>query len=284
MKKYTVLLLFLLNISCKKVKEIKNKEEAKIPVTVINPVRGDMDLKITLSGKVEGIPDVLVYTRVPGYYYKKLKKEGEFVKKGEVILLLERREFGLKFEPVKIEAPVSGRISYFKYDIGEFIPPNKPLARIFGDKKYKIKLSLPSDYAKHIKKGKVVKVIIDSLIYKGVINDVSYASDPFTGNFNFEVIFKPSTKILPGTPCEVRLSVLRKKNILKLPARCVLGTAKRFVFVVKNGVARRVPVITGIESDGYIEIIKGLNENDTVVFKGTEVLKEGDKVEIIKGG
>jgi|Deesub1362B_J571_1020462.scaffolds.fasta_scaffold00458_22 multidrug efflux pump subunit AcrA (membrane-fusion protein) len=285
MKRILLSLIVLLSIvSCKKEEKISKTEEIRIPVTAVKPVRGEISFKVKLSGKVEGNPDVLVFTTVPGYYLKRLKNEGDYVRKGDIILLLERRDFGLKFEPVKIEAPVSGRISYFKFDKGEYITPNRPLARIYGDREFKVKLSLPSDYAKYITKRKKVKVFVNSDVYTGRITEISSASDPFTGNFYFEAVFKPDKKLLPGTPCEVEVEVLKKENVLKLPSKCVLGAAKKSVFVVKDGVAKRVPVITGIESEGYVEIIKGVSENDFVVFKGAEVLREGMKIEIVNGG
>jgi len=283
MKKILILfLVFLFFVSCEKEK-VPKTEEIKIPVTVLKPQRGEISFKVKLSGKVEGNPDVLVFTPVPGYYLERLKGEGDYIKKGEVFLLLERREFGLKFEPVKIEAPVSGKISYFKFDKGEYITPNKPLARIYGYKEFRVTLSLPSDYAKYITKGKKVRIFVNSDIYIGDIREISSASDPFTGNFYFEVVFKPDKELLPGNPCEVEVEIFKKENVLKLPSRCVLGTTKKSVFVVNDGVVKRVPVITGIESEGYVEIIKGISENDLVVFKGLEVLREGIKVEIMNG-
>ncbi len=285
MKNFLVLFLIsLIFLRCERERNLEKSEEIKIPVTVIKPIKGDISFKIKLSGKIEGNPDVLVFAPMPGYYLERLKKEGENVKKGEVILLLERREFGLKFEPVKIEAPVSGKVSYFEFDKGEYITPNKPLLRIYGDEEFKVRLSLPSDYVNYITKGKRVKVFVNSDTYSGLIKEVMSVSDPFTLNFDFEIVFKPDKKILPGIPCEVEVEIFRKENVLKLPLKCVLGAAKKSVFIVENGVAKRVPVVTGIEAEGFVEIIEGIKEGDFVVFKGAEVLKEGTRVEIINGG
>ncbi|MEO0306205.1 MAG: efflux RND transporter periplasmic adaptor subunit [candidate division WOR-3 bacterium] len=279
-----LLLISLFYISCQKKNEkVKSNEEVVVPVTVIKPIFGEIQLEIKLSSQIEGNPDVLVYGPIPGYYLKSLKNEGDYVEKGEVILLLERREYGLEFEPVKIEAPVSGKISYFKFDKGEFVSPQRPLARIYGDREYKVKLYLPAEYSKYITFGKSVKIYVNSEEFKGVIREISMTSDPFTGNFESRAFFKANKKILPGTPCEVEIPVLKKENVLKIPSKCVLGTAKKSVFVVENGVSKRVPVITGIESGGFVEIIDGINQNDLVVLKGAEILREGMKVKILNG-
>ncbi|MEN3044823.1 MAG: HlyD family efflux transporter periplasmic adaptor subunit [Candidatus Hydrothermales bacterium] len=272
-------------ISCKKEKgSEKDSEEYLIPVTVIRPTYGDIYLNVKFSSSIEGNPDILVYTSIPGYYYKRLKNEGEYVKKGEVILLLERKEFGLEFEPFKIEAPVSGKISYFKYDLGEYIPPQKPLARIYGDREFKVRLMLPYEYHKNIFKGKNVKIFVNSQEFQGTVGEISNTSDPLTGNFEITIFFKTDKKILPGTPCEVELTLFKKEKVLKIPSKCVLGAFKKTVFVIVDGVTKRVPIVTGIEGGGYIEIVEGITEKDLVVLDGAELLREGIKVKIIKGG
>ncbi|MEN3046775.1 MAG: efflux RND transporter periplasmic adaptor subunit [Candidatus Hydrothermales bacterium] len=274
----------LIFVSCKKEKNnIKEREEHLVPVTVTRPFYGDIHLNVRFSSSIEGNPDILVYTPIPGYYYRKLKDDGDYVKKGEIILLLERRDLGLEFEPFKIEAPVSGRISYFKYDPGEFIPPQKPLARIYGDKEFKVRLSLPYEYHKNMFKDKKVRIFVDSQDFEGVIGEISNTSDPLTGNFELTIFFKSDKKILPGSPCEVEITLLKKERVLKVPSKCVLGAVKKTVFVIENEVAKRVPVITGIEGGGYIEIVEGISEKDLVVLDGAELLREGVKVKIIGG-
>lgn len=287
MKRSLIKLLLVISFfyaSCQRKNEVtKLKEEVVIPVTVIKPVIGEIQVEFRVSSQIEGNPDVLVYSSVPGYYLGKLKNEGDHVEKGEAILLLERREYGFEFEPVKIESPVSGKISYFKFDKGEFVSPQKPLARIYGDREYKVRLFLPAEYSKYITPQKLVKIYVNSEEFKGVISEISTTLDPFTGNFELRAFFTPNKKILPGTPCEVEISLLKKENVLKIPSKCVLGTTKKSVFVVENGVSKRVPIVTGIESGGFVEIISGLTQNDLVVLKGAEILREGMKVKILKG-
>jgi multidrug efflux pump subunit AcrA (membrane-fusion protein) len=270
---------------CKKTDNVNNSEELVFPVTVTFPEKGDIEVKVVLTGKVEGYKDVYVFSRVPGYYLKSLKKEGSFVKKGEIIALFERKEFGLEFEPLKIEAPVSGRISYFSFDKGEFITPQKPIARIFDDSKYKVLLSLPSKYLKYLRLGQKVDVIVERDTFKGYIGKIYSVSSPFTGNFNFEVYFENKDKfIVVGSLCEVKFVLMRKKNVLRLRKGCLVGGAKKSVFVVKGGIARRRPVITGLESENWVEIIDGLTDKDSVILKGAHVVKDGFKVKVVKGG
>jgi HlyD family secretion protein len=57
------------------------------------------------------------------------------------------------------------------------------------------------------------------------------------------------------------------------------------VFVVREGVARFVKISTGISGRKDIEIIEGLQQNDSVVsgpYSVLRTLKDGDEVKAIK--
>ena len=56
---------------------------------------------------------------------------------------------------------------------------------------------------------------------------------------------------------------------------------KYFVFAVENGLAKLKEVKTGINSDGRIEILKGLKNSDTVIVVGQNVVRDGQKVKIV---
>ena len=61
----------------------------------------------------------------------------------------------------------------------------------------------------------------------------------------------------------------------------------RGVFVIREGVARFVKIGTGISGRKDIEVTEGLQEKDSVVsgpYSVLRTLKDGDEVEIIKGG
>jgi membrane fusion protein (multidrug efflux system) len=67
---------------------------------------------------------------------------------------------------------------------------------------------------------------------------------------------------------------------LVLPREAVRGEEDDpFVFVVRDGVARRVPVKTGLNTITDVEIVSGLTDADQVVLQGGSALADGMKVE-----
>ena len=55
------------------------------------------------------------------------------------------------------------------------------------------------------------------------------------------------------------------------------------VFVVKDGVARKVAVQTGYREGEFVEIIEGLKGDEQVVITGHQNLKDEAPVEVVNG-
>lgn len=73
--------------------------------------------------------------------------------------------------------------------------------------------------------------------------------------------------------------VVTERDSLSLPVTAIGTTAEgAHVMLVRDGVASRVPVVTGIRDGGWVEIVSGLAEGDQVVAKAGAFVAEGDRV------
>jgi multidrug efflux pump subunit AcrA (membrane-fusion protein) len=70
---------------------------------------------------------------------------------------------------------------------------------------------------------------------------------------------------------------LASHNTLAVPRSAVLtdDAGRSSVFVVNNGVARRVPVTSGVEAGDLVAVAGALNAGDTVVTSGNYELVDG---------
>lgn len=85
--------------------------------------------------------------------------------------------------------------------------------------------------------------------------------------------------VKPNLNAELRLNDYTSENAIVLPQTVVHEDANsKYVFVVENGKAKKVKVEVGTESNGMVEILSGLQDNQTVVTEGPAKLKEGDNV------
>ncbi len=79
------------------------------------------------------------------------------------------------------------------------------------------------------------------------------------------------------------IKVNQKKDIIIIPKDIIISDqdGKR-VFVVKENTALERIIETGIENDDMIEVVSGLEENDRLVVKGFETLRDKSKVKVLK--
>jgi hypothetical protein len=70
-------------------------------------------------------------------------------------------------------------------------------------------------------------------------------------------------------------------EVLTVPGAAVfLKEGKHFVYVIENGVAKKIEVSTGNSDGENIAITSGLNEGAEVVVSGVEDLQDGVKVAV----
>ena len=150
------------------------------------------------------------------------------------------------------------------------------------------------------------------------INAVSYPNDTFHGKVQFiaasvtsasdvtaataqqGVTFevkigltdKKLPRVRPGMSCRAEIFTQSTPNAIAVPIQAVLydnnpnskslePTAGAYVYVVKDGKAHKQPVTTGVSSDTYQEIVKGLKAGEIVVtgpYTTLHALGDGSEV------
>jgi membrane fusion protein (multidrug efflux system) len=71
-------------------------------------------------------------------------------------------------------------------------------------------------------------------------------------------------------------------DALQIPRSAIVEEAgESAIFVVEDDTAHRRAVTTGYTQNGRIEIVEGLNDDETFVLVGQAGLKEGSKVSVI---
>lgn len=69
--------------------------------------------------------------------------------------------------------------------------------------------------------------------------------------------------------------------MVSVPASAVLGGDDgAFVMVVADGVARKTPVVVGLQGNGDLEILQGLAGTEQVVVEGNFGLPDGAPIEV----
>lgn len=110
--------------------------------------------------------------------------------------------------------------------------------------------------------------------------------DPTSRTFNVEIsIDNRNQSLRPGMFSRVRFS-LDRFDAMIVPAIAVLklqGSNERYLFVEKDGIARRIGVTIGKRYDENVEVIaEGLHEGDNIIVSGQARLQDGTQVTVVK--
>jgi membrane fusion protein (multidrug efflux system) len=198
-------------------------------------------------------------------------------------------------ENTRLKAPFNGIVSGKYFENGEMYSavPNTSAGKaailsIVQINPLKAFVDIPETYFPLISAGMKAVVTCDIYPgekYSGYLTRKYPVIDPMSHSFTVEFkVNNPGDKLRPGMFCRVNLE-LGEVKALVVPAMSVLkmqGTNERYVFIVKEETARRIPVSTGKRYDDLIEIISPeLHEGDHLVVTGQARLIEGVPVEVV---
>ena len=199
-------------------------------------------------------------------------------------------------ENTRMLAPFDGVVTgkYFEngevYTGGAFGGANKPsIIAIEKISTLKANVNLSEQYFLLVKKGMKVQLkneLYPERTFEGTISIVYPTIDPSSRTFTVEVQIPNKDEALrPGMYGTINFLV-GNTEIVVAPAIAVLklqGANDRYVFLNKNGVAKRVAVELGQRFDEKIELISDeIHEGDQLVVVGQGRLIDGSPLSITK--
>ena len=260
-------------------------DEESVPVKVAK-VRLEV-LRNTLDyvGDIEAQDQAIIYPKVDGKIIEKIKEEGSFIKKGEVIAYIDRDEVGFEFEKSPVESSLSGLVGRIYVDKGTAVTPQTPVALVVDMDNIKIKLNIPEKFLPQVKLSQKVQLKVDAYAnksFEGQVANISPVVDLETRTFPVEIIVSNEEHLLnPGMFARVKLIIEERERIPVVMKEAVIGKeAQAYVYVVEQGIARQRFVKLGIHEGPVYEVLEGLKEDEDVVTMGQQRLRDGMKVSI----
>lgn len=190
----------------------------------------------------------------------------------------------------KVVAPFDGIITARFADPGALIQSGAgsstqaaPLYTLMDLDTVRIYVSVPQEAALHAQDG-IPAVLTSRELpgkeFHGTITRTTKVLDPSTRTLLVEIdLPNPDHRLRPGMFVTVTLTLVEHPQVLALPpAALVSGKEGQSVFVVEDGVAKQIPVKTGLDDGLWIEITEGLHEDMEVVVVGKSGLTPGQVV------
>ena len=186
-----------------------------------------------------------------------------------------------------IKAPFNGVITQRNADPGDLVSSNnpKPLLVIENNSLLRLKVPVPETYTDAATGTKIIPFTVDAIpgnSFTATIYRKSNTIDLANRTELWEFLVKNEKGLLrSGMYANSKLSVSRKYPSLVVPYLAVAtNLEKRFIIKYHNGKSEWVDVRNGITLDSTVEIFGDIMPGDTLLFKATDEIKQGQTLAV----
>ena len=211
-----------------------------------------------------------------------------------------------------IKSPLDGIVTSLQAEKGEFVivgtmnNPGSVIMTIAQLTDMQAEVDVDEADVVELEPGQYTKVELDAVpdtFFAGTVVQVAHQAkvqsvggEETRASFEVHIaIIDPSPKIRPGMSVTATITTAQHDSVLSVPLSAVVAyqdsnDSKKAegegLFTIRDGIANKVRVRTGISDDKYIEVLEGLTAEEMVVsgpFKVLRELEDGDKVRISEG-
>lgn len=189
-----------------------------------------------------------------------------------------------QYKKTKIRAPFNGVIGLRFVSEGSYLTSSDPIAYLYNVNPAKIDFSIPEKYSGKVKAGDLIRFVTDAL--ESPRNGKIYAIEPQVDSETRTLRMRATSAnddraLLPGQFAKVELIFSSLDHALMVPTEAIvpeLGGHK--VFINRGGVVASQQVEVGIRTESEVEVISGLQAQDTVITSGILQIRPGSKVDL----
>jgi membrane fusion protein (multidrug efflux system) len=189
-----------------------------------------------------------------------------------------------QLKDASILAPFDGMIGARLVSPGQVITRGMPLSSLINLDPIKAEFKVPERFLSQLHSG--LDIEIEVAAYPGIkFKGSVYFIDPRVDESTRTALIKArlpnsENKLRPGMFGNLNLVINLRANSIVIPESAVLlqGDQASLFVVDKDNVVQPRMVTLGLRLAGQVEILKGLNEGETVVSEGTQKLRPGAKV------
>lgn len=192
-------------------------------------------------------------------------------------------------ENTVLKSPIKGVVTARNYDEGDMYAMAQPLFVIQKISPVKMLINISESKYSQIKKGMEVDITTDAYgdqVFKGVVDLIYPTINSMTHTFPVEIEFvNKDLTLRPGMFARVTVNYGDNFRVV-VPDRAVMkqvGSGEQYVYVLNpDGTVTYSIVELGRRMGNKYEVLKGIDDNATVVLTGQTKLKNGITVDVVK--
>ncbi len=199
---------------------------------------------------------------------------------------MERTQTQIDFGTIR--APFDGVVTERWMDPGDLVQvASTKLLQLMRTDPVRVRIHIPQSDVPAVRADSRARVSIDELPGKEAEVPVArlfWALNRNTKTMAVEAdVANKDGAIRPGMFAHVTIELEARENALVLPAAAlVIEKKKASVFVVREGVARKVSIQVGFDDGIEFEVRRGIGPEDEVIVNGKNLVADGERVRATK--
>ncbi|MCI0651305.1 MAG: efflux RND transporter periplasmic adaptor subunit [Planctomycetes bacterium] len=187
----------------------------------------------------------------------------------------------------KISSPIDGAVSFLEVHPGELVQSGTRVASVVNRRELYTEVRVPQRRLGALALGQAVEIQAETFAeerFAGRVDGIHPTIDAAEGTVKVRIrVEDPSRRLRPGSYVSVTIITASFDSALLIPKRArLLESARSHVFVVRDGIARRLTIATGVQTVEELQVIEvaedGIRDDDLLIVRGQDRLKDGTAV------
>jgi len=185
-------------------------------------------------------------------------------------------------EKTKIYAPISGTVEKQIPSIGDFLKIGDPVFQIISNKKLRAHIPFPEKLARKLKAGIPIKLKTPTSENEITVSIAELKPQLISDSRSIDIIadIEGQPEWQSGASVKGTVIFSTREGIAVPEQSVVLRPAGQVVYIVNKDKVEQRSVKIGINQDGVIEILSGLEENEVVALDGAAYLTDQTSINI----
>ena len=186
---------------------------------------------------------------------------------------------------IEFRSPITGVVTARNAEAGDLLT-GQPILHVMQINPLKVIVNIPEQYFTDVKTGMPVELkaeLFPDTRFTGTVSLIHPALDPATRTFTVEVKVPNNYGTLrPGMYARTHFDMGRKEGVLvpDVAVQKQVGSAERYLYVIRDGVAERRSVKVGRQIGSEVDILSGVEPGEEVAVTALSKLGDGVEVEV----
>jgi HlyD family secretion protein len=206
------------------------------------------------------------------------------IREAEIALAIQQNDLQAlkrKLDRAEVVASRDGVVTWVNKNIGASINEGEALVRIANLSSFKVAGSMSDNMLDQIYNAMPAIVRVGESHLRGSIANISPAINNNIVSFELRLDQKDAKVLRPNQKVDVFLVTQTRPKVMRVSnGPAFNGAGRQDIFVLKDGVAERRTVETGLSNFDYIEIKSGLKPGDAVITNDMSTYKNYQKIPI----